>query len=260
MMMNSNADTPQKPERALHVLALNSGSSSLKFGLYRVHAGSTDPVITGEAEAIGETTGAFHAKDSHGHTLLHERELLRSHQDAIARVAKLLSERNLPAPQSVGHRIVHGGPQLKEHCRIDDSVLAKLEAAAVFASLHMPAALSVIRFAQSHFPGLVQVACFDTSFHAHMPPIASVLPVPRALRAGRRSAIWLSWTILRIHYPSIGGERTEQTDNCSPRQWRQRHRREGRHVDRYQHGADPDGWDHYGNAAAAILTPGFLCT
>jgi len=183
MMMNSIDDTPQKPERALHVLALNSGSSSLKFGLYRVRAGSTDPVITGEAEAIGEKTGAFHAKDSHGDTLLHERELLRSQQEAIARVAKLLSERNLPAPQSVGHRIVHGGPQLKEHCRIDDSVLAKLEAAAVFAPLHMPAALSVIRFAQSHFPGLVQVACFDTSFHAHMPLIASVLPVPRALRA-----------------------------------------------------------------------------
>jgi acetate kinase len=181
--VNSIKETPHKPERALHVLALNSGSSSLKFGLYRVRAASTDPLITGEAEAIGEKSGAFHAKDALGHTLLHERVQLPSQQEAIARVASLLSEQNMPAPQSIGHRIVHGGPQLKKHCRIDDSVLAKLKAAAAFAPLHMPAALSVIRFAQSHFPDLEQVACFDTSFHSHMPPIASVLPIPRALRA-----------------------------------------------------------------------------
>jgi acetate kinase len=43
--------------------------------------------------------------------------------------------------------------------------------------------LSVIRFAEAHFPGLPQIACFDTSFHAHMPDVARVLPIPRALRA-----------------------------------------------------------------------------
>jgi acetate kinase len=116
--VNSIKETPHKPERALHVLALNSGSSSLKFGLYRVRAASTDPLITGEAEAIGEKSGAFHAKDALGHTLLHERVQLPSQQEAIARVASLLSEQNMPAPQSIGHRIVHGGPQLKKHCRI----------------------------------------------------------------------------------------------------------------------------------------------
>jgi acetate kinase len=86
-------------------------------------------------------------------------------------------------PESIGHRIVHGGSQLKEHCRIDEGVVRHLEAAAVFAPLHMPAALSVIRSAESHFPGVTQVACFDTSFHAHMPLIARALPIPRALRA-----------------------------------------------------------------------------
>jgi acetate kinase len=47
----------------------------------------------------------------------------------------------------------------------------------------MPPALSVIRFAEAHFPTLPQVACFDTSFHAHMPDLARVLPIPYALRA-----------------------------------------------------------------------------
>jgi len=183
MVVNSIEERSRKPELDLHVLVLNTGSSSLKFGLYRVCAGGTNRVITGEAEAIGEKTCTFHAQDSLGHLLLHESAPLPGQQEAVIRVAKLLNEQKAPVPQIIGHRIVHGGPHLKQHCRIDDSILVKIEAAAVFAPLHVPAALSVIRYAQSHFPGIAQVACFDTSFHAHMPLIASVLPIPRALRA-----------------------------------------------------------------------------
>jgi acetokinase family protein len=54
----------------------------------------------------------------------------------------------MPAPAAVGHRIVHGGPKLRRHCVIDDSVLRQLEAATAFAPLHIPSALWVIRFAQ----------------------------------------------------------------------------------------------------------------
>jgi Acetokinase family len=70
----------------------------------------------------------------------------------------------MPAPAAVGHRIVHGGPKLWEDCLIDDLVLRQLGAASAFAPLHITSALSAIRFAQEHFPGLPQVACFDTSF------------------------------------------------------------------------------------------------
>jgi acetate kinase len=80
------------------------------------------------------------------------------------------------------HRIVHGGPKLRQHYLIDDSVLTLLEAATAFAPLHIPAALSVIRFAEEHFPGLPQVACFDTTFHAKMPAVARVLPIARDLQ------------------------------------------------------------------------------
>jgi acetate kinase len=99
------------------------------------------------------------------------------------RLARLLTDTNTPAPQSVGHRIVHGGPTLRKPCVITDAVLDALEAAVVFAPLHMPAALSVIRFAKAHFPTLPQVACFDTGFHCNMPDVARVLPIPLALRA-----------------------------------------------------------------------------
>jgi acetate kinase len=170
-------------QRELYVLALNSGSSSLKFGLYRVHSLQTRRLIAGEAESIGKEEAVFHAETPTGASLLREQAPLASQKDAVIRIARLLTDMKMPTPQTIGHRIVHGGPKLKYHCVIDDSVLDKLNAAVAFAPLHMPPALSVIRFSRTHFPGLPQIACFDTSFHAHMPDIARVLPIPHALRA-----------------------------------------------------------------------------
>jgi acetate kinase len=136
------------------VLALNSGSSSFKFGLYRV-------------------------EESRAEELLSDAVPARSAEEAVAGVANLLTKSKLPAPAAIGHRIVHGGPALRQHCVIDGSVLQRLEAAVAFAPLHMPAALSFIHVAQEQFPGLPQVACFDTSFHADLPDVARVLPIPR---------------------------------------------------------------------------------
>ncbi len=89
----------------------------------------------------------------------------------------------MPPPDAIGHRIVHGGPALRQHCRIDDAVLGQLQAAAAFAPLHAPAALALVRFAQVRFPGVPQVACFDTQFHAGLPDVARVLPIARELQS-----------------------------------------------------------------------------
>jgi acetate kinase len=143
-------------ETASNILALNSGSSSLKFGLYRVESSRIEVLLSGEEESIGG--------------------------EAIVRIGKRLADSGTPAPKAVGHRIVHGGPKLREHCLIDDAVLRQLEAATAFAPLHAPLALSVIGFAREHFPGLPQAACFDTAFHAGMPDVARILPIPRELQ------------------------------------------------------------------------------
>ena len=103
-------------------------------------------------------------------------------REAIVRIGRLLADSKMPAPAAIGHRVVHGGPKLRQHCRIDASVLRQLEAATAFAPLHTPSALSVIRFAQEHFPGIPQVACFDTAFHAELPDVARVLPISKELR------------------------------------------------------------------------------
>ena len=143
---------------ALNILALNSGSSSLKFGLYRVDS-------SGAARLFGESVATA------------------AQPDAIAHVARVLADAGMPPPQAIGHRIVHGGPALRQHCCIDAAVLQQLHAAAAFAPLHTPAALALVRFGQQHFPGLPQLACLDTQFHTGLPDVARVLPIAKELQA-----------------------------------------------------------------------------
>jgi acetate kinase len=173
--------TDAEPGRT--ILALNSGSSSLKFGLYRVGSARTDMLLSGEAESIGNKEGKFSAKDRNGNTLLSETVSISSQREAISRIGRLLTDAKMPAPAAIGHRIVHGGPTLRQHRPIDGSVLGQLEAATAFAPLHTPSALSVIRFAQEHFPAVPQVACFDTTFHAGLPEVARVLPIAKELQS-----------------------------------------------------------------------------
>jgi acetate kinase len=141
----------------MHVLALNSGSSSLKFGLYRVAAGRVE-VLLSRTLAGGEA------------------------DETLPQVLRLLMSSKLPTPDAVAHRIVHGGPCMRAHGVIDAAVLQQLQAAAAFAPLHMPAALALIAAAQAHWPGVPQLACLDTVFHAGLPDVARVLPLPRELQ------------------------------------------------------------------------------
>jgi acetate kinase len=169
-------------ETALTVLALNSGSSSLKFGLYRARSSRTEMLLSGEAQSIGDERGRFSAQDSRKNALLSETDSIPSQREVIVRIGRLLADSKMPEPAAIGHRIVHGGPKLRQHCLIDDSLLRQVEEATCFAPLHTQSALSVIRFAQEHFPGLPQVACFDTTFHAELAAVARVLPISKELQ------------------------------------------------------------------------------
>ncbi len=140
-----------------HILALNSGSSSLKYALYRVSGAASEALLAKSLPLV----------DAH---------------DALRRIAAELAAANLPAPHAIGHRIVHGGSALRRHCRIDTAVLRHLAAAATLAPLHAPRALALIEHAQTVFPGVPQVACFDACFHAEMADVASVLPLARELQ------------------------------------------------------------------------------
>ena len=164
------------------ILSLNSGSSSLKFGLYRVDAAQVTPLLSGAAEWVDGQRGTLHAKVAHEQPLVSD-AAVSDVNDSIARIASLIGDAGLSWPEAIGHRVVHGGPYLLQHCVINDDVLSKLNAASAFAPLHAASALTAIRLAQQHFAGLQQIACFDTAFHADMPDVAQTLPIPKSFRA-----------------------------------------------------------------------------
>ncbi|HEV2619596.1 MAG TPA: acetate kinase, partial [Acidobacteriaceae bacterium] len=88
----------------------------------------------------------------------------------------------LPAPDAVGYRVVHPGPNLRGHQRLTPQVLTELRAAVAFAPLHDPAALELIDQLMRRYPALPHIACFDTVFHETMPEEATVYALPAAVR------------------------------------------------------------------------------
>jgi acetate kinase len=166
----------------MKVLSLNSGSSSLKFGVYQVQSTHVEMLVEGTTDSIGGAYGTFSVRGVDNEKIVAESGSFANQNDAIIRIERLLAEPNMPQPDAVGHRVVHGGPTLRQHCLIDDSVLQRLKEATIFAPLHAPLALSVIGFARAKFPALPHVACFDTTFHAAMPDVARVLAIPKSLQ------------------------------------------------------------------------------
>ena len=170
-------DTGQLP-----ILALNAGSSSLKFGLHSVGCTSSRPLLSGAAEVGGDGIyGAFSLRDGDGAALPAETAADVS-GGVIDRIAGLLTRHDLPSPVAIGHRIVHAGPHCRRHVLIDATVMQHLQAAMPFAPLHLPPALALLALARKRFPDVPHAACLDSAFHADMPPEARTLPIPRWLR------------------------------------------------------------------------------
>jgi acetate kinase len=161
------------------ILVLNSGSSSLKFGIYRLGATDEEPLLTGRAEGIGRSNGALHIRSADGASLLQLDRIHESQSDALAALAAAIREHIDTQPVAVGHRVVHGGPKLRKHQIITPQVLDELHSATHFAPLHIPQALSLIAAAQSIFPSAAQFACFDDAFHQTIPEVASHFALPQ---------------------------------------------------------------------------------
>jgi len=88
----------------------------------------------------------------------------------------------LPGVDAVGHRVVHGGPDLIEPVLIDAAIEEQLRALIELAPLHQPASLAGLDAVRRRLPGVPQIACFDTAFHATLPPAAYTYPIPASWR------------------------------------------------------------------------------
>ena len=133
------------------VLVLNAGSSSLKYAVVRPDTGAT--LLGGHLERLdtGQITGA------------------------LERVVDELSSAGIDQASlaAIGHRVVHGGTRFVAATRVDDAVVAALEELVAMAPLHNPPAIAGVRAAGRAYPGLAQVAVFDTAFFADLPSTAS---------------------------------------------------------------------------------------
>jgi acetate kinase len=144
------------------VLVLNCGSSSVK---YQLLAGES-AIAGGVVEHIGEPGSEMPDQESALRHVLGEIEGTHLDRDRLA---------------AVGHRVVHGGRDFTAPTRIDDAVVAAIQALVPLAPLHNPANLTGIEVARRLLPRVPQVAVFDTAFHRSMPPAAATYAIDAGL-------------------------------------------------------------------------------
>lgn len=140
------------------VLAINSGSSSVKFGLF---------TLAPEPSALCRGTIDEAANDA-------------TIDRVLERVADRLGDHPLAG---IGHRIVHGGPALFDPQLVTGELLDTLRGLVRFAPNHLPGEVQLIEAASRLRPGVPQLVCFDTAFHADLPDVARRLPIAQAYDA-----------------------------------------------------------------------------
>jgi acetate kinase len=140
----------------MRVLVVNTGSSSLKL-----------VVLDGPSVVRSVTVSDWDGTD-------------------VEPIATLLAE--VGGVDAVGHRVVHGGPELQAPVVVDDAVVDRIGALVSFAPLHQPRAVAGIRAARLAAPDVPHVACFDTAYHATIPVAAATYALPAAWR--RRWPLW----------------------------------------------------------------------
>ncbi|HEY4213499.1 MAG TPA: acetate/propionate family kinase [Steroidobacteraceae bacterium] len=179
----------------MHVLTLNTGSTSVKLAAYDVGASPAQATLLAQDHISIE---------SHSTGANAERGIL---ERFVARTAQ---------PQVVAHRVVHGGTKFSRPACIDESVLSEIRALSELAPLHNPQAVRWIETARAVFgPNVVQVAAFDTSFFRRLPRVAAEYAVPPHLgtdigvrRYGfhglAHEAMWLRWSELNPQLSASG--------------------------------------------------------
>ncbi len=168
----------------MQILAINSGSSSIKFSLFEAGRRGIDSLYAGEVTGIGSGKAGFEFRDAEGKDLRGASDTVRagSAAEAIELVVNAVTRPGLPKVEALGYRVVHPGAKLDQHTKITGDVLQELEEAVEFAPLHAPAAIVVIREMMVRFPDLEHYACFDTVFHDSMGEEATTYALPEEVR------------------------------------------------------------------------------
>lgn len=195
-----------------NVLAINCGSSSIKFAIYQTSEPLT-PRLIGKIDRIGlsGTNLTFH-------------DLTQSHQDSSSILANdhqsatnflidsLEKQIGLTSVSAIGHRVVHGmnhtDPEL-----VSQGLLDELNRIRSYDPEHLPGEIELIEVFRQRYPKLPQVVCFDTAFHLTMPRVAKLLPIPRrfdAMGIQRYGFHGLSYAYLMEELDQVAGGQASQ--------------------------------------------------
>lgn len=169
------------------ILAVNAGSSSLKFSLHPLKDGQVQPFVL---------SGSIQGLEPQGSPMMSWAYLGKKHTEplnvsagstsfaAALQGVRALIDRLEAAPdiEAVAHRVVHGGGVFTASVLVTDAVLEKLATFNSLAPLHQPHNLEGIRQFRAAFSQLPQIACFDTAFHATMPEVDYAFALPKALQ------------------------------------------------------------------------------
>jgi acetate kinase len=187
------------------ILAVNGGSSSIKFALFEPRNGLRR-ILEGRIERIGLA----------GAALVMNGEAFRAAEapDHAAALELLIREvearRGRNRLTAIAHRVVHGGPHFSEPQRLTPEVVEALRRISAFDPQHLPAEILLIEALQRRYPQLPQIACFDTAFHHDLPRVARLLPIPRryeALGIRRYGFHGLSYGFLMRELARVAGDR-----------------------------------------------------
>lgn len=161
------------------ILVINCGSSSLKFAVLS-NAGQ-NLVVEGIADRLGTDYSSITFKFDGNKTVIDLED--GTHKNAVACIKQWLESKPdiLKNLVGIGHRVVHGGETFTHSVLIDQEVIDGIADCAQFAPLHNPAHVIGIEVAIQLFPGLHQVAVFDTAFHQTLAPEQYLYPIPMGL-------------------------------------------------------------------------------
>lgn len=163
------------------ILTLNSGSSSLKLGLFTE---TLDTLAMGHVDRIGRREAAMKIVDARGRPLPnppHAPDEFKTNTAALATALEVFRA-DFPGLEvvAVGHRVVHGGTAHAAPALLTEPMMKDLARLAPFAPLHQPHNLAGVRAALETFPAAPQIACFDTAFHRGHPFVNDTFALPRA--------------------------------------------------------------------------------
>jgi acetate kinase len=163
------------------ILALNAGSSSIKFGLFGMAGAEPTYLFAGEVADVGDKPHLT-IKDTDGRNVLDRGWLAPRKQEDILDDILVWVDQNAGngGLAAVGHRIVHGGPHFVAPVRLDPKTIDDLARLTPMAPLHQEACLAPARTLLSLRPDMMQVGCFDTAFHAALAPPVSRFAIPRS--------------------------------------------------------------------------------